>query len=60
MDIQRKINVALIFRGHDAKLGIDAANPREQLSEQKLTKVESRADNFAIDQRYALRLDELI
>ena len=60
MDIQKKINLALIFRGHDAKLGMDSANPREQLSDQKLTKVESRDNNFAIDQRYALRLDELI
>jgi hypothetical protein len=54
------VNLASIFRAHDAKLGQDPSKPKERSYEQKSTKVESRADAFLIDQKYASQLDELI
>lgn len=60
MDYRTNINLAAIFRSHEAKLGLDDTNPKEGLLEQKAFKVESRANVFLVDKRYALQLDELI
>ncbi|MBU3591335.1 hypothetical protein ICN11_04800 [Polynucleobacter sp. 78F-HAINBA] len=54
------MNLATIFRSHEAKLGLEDTNPKEGLLEQKAFKVESRANVFLVDKRYALQLDELI
>jgi len=60
MDYGTNVNLASIFRGQDAKLGLDYTNPKGRSFEQKSTKVESRTDAFLIDKKYALQLDELI
>ncbi|WP_161492272.1 hypothetical protein [Polynucleobacter aenigmaticus] len=54
------MNLASIFRAHDAKLEPDHSNLNERLFEPKSIKVESRADAFLVDKKYALQLDELI
>ncbi len=54
------MNLATIFRSHEAKLGLEDSNPKEGLLEHKALKVESRANVFLVDKRYALQLDELI
>jgi hypothetical protein len=60
MDSQKNIDLASIFRACDAKLGLDGIDPKEGLLEKKLTKLESGANTFLLDKKYALRLDELI
>jgi hypothetical protein len=60
MNSGSNINLASIFRAHDAKLGLDQSNPKEGLFEQKSTKLETRTNAFVIDQKYAWQLDELI
>ncbi len=60
MNYGANVNLASLFRMHDAKSGLDYTNPKERSYEQKSTKVESRADAFLIDQKYASQLDELI
>ena len=54
------VNLASIFRAHDAKLEPDHSNLNERLFEPKSIKVESRTDAFLVDKKYALQLDELI
>lgn len=54
------MNLAAIFRSHEAKLGLEDANPKEGLLEQKTIRVESRANVFLVDKKYTLQLDELI
>ncbi len=60
MNYGTNVNLASIFRARETKLGLDQSNSKECLFEQKSTAVESRADAFLIDQKYALQLDELI
>ncbi len=60
MDYRTNMNLATIFRSHEAKLGLEDSNPKEGLLEHKAFKVESRANVFLVDKRYALQLDELI
>lgn len=60
MDYRTNMNLATIFRSHEAKLGLEDTNPKEGLLEQKAFKVESRTNVFLVDKRYALQLDELI
>lgn len=60
MDYRTNMNLAVIFRSHEAKLGLKDANPKEGLLDQKTFRVESRANVFLVDKKYALQLDELI
>lgn len=60
MNYETNVNLASIFRAHDAKLSLDHADPKEHLFEQTSTKVEARASVFLVDQKYAFQLDELI
>ena len=46
MDYRTNMNLATIFRSHEAKLGLEDSNPQEGLLEHKAFKVDSRANVF--------------
>lgn len=55
-----KMNLSTLFRhSRDRATQVDA-NIKEELLERKHEQVESRASAFLVDQKYSLKLDELI